>query len=295
MASPEEVIKPPREMGSREKRVTVMIMRNLGSVRSFKISPVLLAWSLLFFVAFAVVSVFAINGYLSLRRLTAEQKRKLNVLTEKSGAALIELQKTEQRIAILRDYIRDIEKPRKEAPEAATKEKPVPPPAKKREPAPEKEPAPKIAAPPAEKTEPAPPAPQPAPQEPPLQTEEKAEVLVDIRDLEIQKEETRLTLNFRLVNLDSGENAVGGYVHAIAKIEESDPPQSVSYPVEKLKEGIPVNYRRGQPFLIQRFKPMKARFDLSNTTHPPSSILFLVYDQSGKLMLDKAFEVKDDS
>lgn len=278
-----------------------MVMRSLGGVRSFKISPVLIVWSLLFFIAFTIVSIFAINGYLNLRRLTAAQERQLGALAEKSNADLRDLQKARQRIALLREYIRDIEKPRKEEREPVTKNKPEPPPEKKREPAPEEKPEPAVAPQPKEKTVPQPQTPQTAPQEqqgqkeePPAQKEEPPAALVDIRDLEMRKEGDLLMVDFKLVNLDSGEKAVGGYVHTIANIEVSAPLQQLSYPVEKLKEGMPVNYRRGQPFLIQRFRPMKARFDLTNTAQPPSSIRFIVYDQSGKLMLEKAFEVKDD-
>lgn len=294
MASPEEVVNPPRERGSREKRFTVMIMRSLGGVRSFKISPVLIVWSMLFFIVFAVVSIFAINGYLNLRRLMVEQKRQLVKMAEKSNDDLRAIQKAEQRIALLRGYIQDLEKPRKKKRGSATQKKTETPPEVRRRPAPKAKPAPVIAPPPEEKKKPEPSTSQPTPQESPVQAEKSAVALVDVRDLVMRKEDSRLTVDFKLFNLGSEENAAGGYVHTIAKIEESDPPQKLSYPIGKLKEGRPVNYRRGQPFLIQRFRPMKAKFDLTNTSHPPSSIHFIVYDQSGKLLLEKAFEVKDD-
>ncbi len=296
MAPPEEIARSSRERGRREKRITVMIMRNFGGVRSFKISPVLVLWSLLFFVAFMVVSVFAINGYLDLRRLTADQKRQLFEMVERSRSDLRDLQKAEQRIALLKDYIQDLEeKPLKETRQSVTKKKPKPLPKKTPEPVPEEKPESGITATaPTGKMEPAPAAPPPAPREPAAQTEASADAPVEIRELTMRKEGALLMLGFKLTNLDSENNAVGGYVHTLAKIEEGDPPQRLSYPVQKLQGGKPVNYRRGQPFLIQRFKPMTARFDLTQSAHPPSSIVFLVYDQSGKLILDEAFEVKDD-
>jgi hypothetical protein len=52
-----------------------------------------------------------------------------------------------------------------------------------------------------------------------------------------------------------------------------------------------VNFRRGQLFLIQRFKPVHGRFYLTSTSEPPTALRVLVYDQSGLLILEREFEV----
>ena len=104
-----------------------------------------------------------------------------------------------------------------------------------------------------------------------------------------------MTVDFRLTNLDPAEKAVGGYVHTLINIEGGNPPRLMIFPKQELKAGLPVNYRRGQAFLIQRFRPIRAGFDLTDTPQSPSSIRILVYEQSGKLVLNRAFEIGADS
>jgi len=77
--------------------------------------------------------------------------------------------------------------------------------------------------------------------------------IVDIKDMVIQKEGSKMTVNFKVVNVQPGETPAGGYIHIIARSKKSIPPKDWPYPEEKLQDGVPVNYRRGQLFLIQRF------------------------------------------
>ena len=115
---------------------------------------------------------------------------------------------------------------------------------------------------------------------------------VDIADMVIQREGSRLVVNFKLVNMHPEETAVGGYVHIIAINRQSDPPKEWSYPQEKLEDGKPANYRAGQIFLIHRFKQIQGKFNLGSSAESPSLIRFLVYDQPGALILEKDFEVR---
>ena len=238
-----------------------MIMRGLGGVRSFNISPVFVFCVVLFFIAFTIASLFAINGFLHLRRWTAVQKREINQLRKKADHRLKELLEVKQRMALLTSYVRDLENPQKVKRVLVPEEKPVP----------QKEAQP------------------PVPGKPATQ-------LVDVRGIAVRKEGSRMTVDFRLINLAPPEKAVGGYVHTLIKIEDSNPPRLMIFPKQKqLESGLPVNYRRGQPFLIHRFRPIKAGFDLTSIPQPPSSIRVLVYGQSGKLLLSKVFAVSEDS
>jgi hypothetical protein len=114
---------------------------------------------------------------------------------------------------------------------------------------------------------------------------------VDIKEMVIQKEGARMNVEFRLVNVSPGETAVGGYIHLIAMGDDPNPPPEWTFPKVQLEKGIPVNYRRGQLFLIQRFKPVHGRFFLKPQSEPPKALKVLVYDQSGLLILEREFEV----
>ena len=115
--------------------------------------------------------------------------------------------------------------------------------------------------------------------------------MVDIKDMIIQKEGTRMTVDFKLVNTNPDETAVGGYIHMFAMGKSDDPPPECTFPRVRVKEGIPVNFRRGQLFDIQRFKPVHGKFNFPPNSEPPTAIRVLVYDQSGVLLLEREFEV----
>ena len=113
LAAPEKIAQSSREGRGKEKRFNVMIMRGLGGVRSFNISPVFVFCVVLFFIAFTIASLFAINGFLHLRRWTAVQKREINQLRKKADHRLKELLEVKQRMALLTSYVRDLENPQK--------------------------------------------------------------------------------------------------------------------------------------------------------------------------------------
>lgn len=267
MAPGREGIPPLRERGSQENRFTVMIMRSVGDVRSFKISPRILFWAFLFLIAYLVVSIVVINSYIRLRQVSSLQDLKITQLTQEKAKTQKRLDRSRQHIALLEDYVRNLE----EQGQQETRETASPP---------VSQPAAKTA----RVVEPEEAAPETAPQ--------TAEV-VDIKDMVIQKEGPRMTVNFKLVNLNPGENAVGGYIHIIATGKGSQPPQEWSYPSEKIEKGLPVNYRRGLLFLIQRFKPIQGRFNLETSSSLPSIIRILVYDQAGSMILNRTFEVNN--
>jgi hypothetical protein len=119
--------------------------------------------------------------------------------------------------------------------------------------------------------------------------------VVDVRDMVIRRDGARMNIRFDLVNIQEGHNRVGGYVHIIARDYSADPPRLWVYPQEDLRDGVPVNYRKGQLFYINRYKPIKGKFHLNSQDRAPSSIFVLVYDQSGKTIFEKEFEVKNAS
>ena len=126
-----------------------------------------------------------------------------------------------------------------------------------------------------------------------MQEKEIFSDLVDVKDMVIQKEGSKVSANFKLVNIQPGEEAITGYVHTIAVSNQAGNLKVWAYPKVTLKNGVPLSYRRGQVFRIQRFRPFGAKFELSQDAAYPLSLKVLVYDQTGTIILRKFFEVSD--
>lgn len=261
-----EGIPPLKKKPHREKRFTVMIMGNLGRVRSFEVSPRIVFWTALFLILYIPLSVFFINRYFVLRSAHNNQATALNLLEKEATKDQKALLRSKEHIAFLEEYIDSLERDQEKESQPARKET-------------SETAASSMVAVNTTKAE------QPLSQN---------AGIVSIENMVITKDNSRIEVEFRLVNTQQGEEAVGGYVHIIARAE-GDNPKLWTFPYERLVNGLPENYRRGQLFLIKWFKPVQGRFDLPPHSDPPSSIKILVYDQSGILILEDEFEVKNET
>lgn len=278
MATTESEIPPVKKKPHDEDRLTIMIMRSLGRVRSFKISPHIVFCAILFLILYIPFSVFIINNYIGLYRANRTQSTKIEQLEEEVIKGQQNLSRFRQHVTLLEDYIRHLEEPQEQQKEksatrgnAHTTEKSA---ARKIEIIREQTVISDVESPPGDSEE-----------------EMKPIGAVDIKEMIIQKEGARMSVEFKLVNINPGETAVGGYIHLIAMGNDPNPPPEWTFPRVQLEEGIPVNFRRGQLFLIQRFKPVHGRFFLAPNSEPPTALKVLVYDQSGLLILEREFEV----
>lgn len=278
MAPTESEIPPVKKNPRDEDRLTIMIMRSLGRVRSFKISPHIVFWATLFFILYISLSVYIINNYIGLYRANRTQSTKIEQLEKEVIKEQKNLLRFRQHVTLLEDYIRHLEEPRKPQKEKSA--------TRKDEHRKEKSATRKIeiirgetVISDAESVA--------------VDSEEEMKPIgaVDIKDMIVQKEGARMSVEFKLVNMNPGETAVGGYIHLIAMGTDPNPPPEWTFPRVQLKEGIPVNFRRGQLFLIQRFKPVQGRFYLTPNSETPTALKVLVYDQSGLLILEREFEV----
>lgn len=242
----------------RRKRLTFLVMGSIGKVLSFQVSARLLSVCVLFLVAYLVVSLYVINDYIRLRAVSTQTDQRVSLLEEENATQKKSLGKSGQHVALLEGYIRHLEEgadlsaPAKRDQQGAGAVKVVVP---------------------------------ATPQKP-----EKPQ-LVDVTDMVIQKEGGSMSVGFKLVNTQPGEGAVGGYIHLVAIDKRSTPPKEWTYPQEKLEKGSPSSYRRGQIFLIQKFKQINARLQLGSPSESPSAIKVLVYDQAGEIMLEKEMDV----
>lgn len=122
-------------------------------------------------------------------------------------------------------------------------------------------------------------------------TESSLPKIVDIEDLKIRRDKSMINVTFRIVNRQSNEEPIGGYIFVLASVKDSDQSEVWVYPRSALKDGLPVNYREGLRFLIQRFKTIESKYALSRSINDPLVLKILVYDRNGTLILKKVVGV----
>ncbi|MFH1349833.1 MAG: hypothetical protein ABII26_02745 [Pseudomonadota bacterium] len=263
METPKQKKVSIKDKAPRKRKSTVMIIGSVGKVRSFKISNRLVFYTCLFFVLYIPISLLIINDWFELRRVMVIQSGQIKDLEKGISTSKKILYKSKQRIALLEDYIINFEE-RQEESERPTKGKDV------------KEPG----------------STQSTGQAPKEQVERtESNVTINIKNMVIQREKSMMTVNFNLVNTKPDDDPASGYIHVVAMDRKVDPTREWVYPKVELQNGVPLNYRRGKPFLIKRFKPIQGEFILEPDSKTPSYIKVLVYDQTGNLILKEEFEV----
>jgi len=236
-----------------------MVMGRVGKVRSFKISRRLFFWAALFFAAYVPFSVYLVNRYFELRNESVVQRESIERLERDLLRSTNTLSRSKEHIMFLEDYILQMEKPAEQAAEPAK--------------SPEKR-AEVVSRKPSEEKGP-----------------EQNQATISVEELVVEKQGGKLVVNFKLVNLLPGDAGIGGYVYIMAKNQGSPPRQEWMYPQVKLVNGLPENFKRGQLFLIQRFKPIQGKLTVGSGQDAPTILDILVYDQTGNIMLRKDFEI----
>jgi hypothetical protein len=257
MATVGQGIPPVKKPRAHERSMTVMVMGKVGKVRSFRLSRRLLFWALLFFAAYLPFSVYLVNRYFELSHGNRDRQNKIQLLEKDLTRSAQALSRSREHILFLEDYIFQMENLDEQASQ----------PAKPQE----------------KKTEEA------APSPPEATVQEKESPIVSVEDLVMEKQGGTLEVHFKIVNLLPGDATVGGYVHLAAKGEGGTARPEWTYPQVNRVEGLPESFRRGQMFLIQRFKPMEGKLPLGSGPDAPSMLEILVYDQAGKILLQKEY------
>ena len=119
------------------------------------------------------------------------------------------------------------------------------------------------------------------------------ERMVDIRDMTLRIEGSRLVVDFKLYKVLESESSIRGYVHILVRDKNTSPPRELAFPYAELKNGKPINYRRGQLFEIKRFKPIHGNFPLTAGSQSYSTVTVLVYDREGTPIHTGEYEVSD--
>jgi hypothetical protein len=241
----EEIARPSRN----KKRLTIMIFKEIGKVKIITISPRLLLGASLFLIFYIVVTLFLTNAYLAYfyplksDGIDEIQAERIAKLSKELIRVTKNLERSEQHIALLEDYIKE---EKEQSPESVAAGD---------------------------------------------YTESSSPKLVGIEELKVKRDSSTINVAYRIVNRQSNEEPIGGYIFILANLKDSDQSEVWVYPSSPLKDGLPVNYKRGQRFFIQNFKSISNRYTLSKSTDKPLILEILVFDRDGKLVLKKVVEV----
>lgn len=231
-----------RRPSKAKERLTVMIFKGVGKVKTFKISAHFLLWVSLFFIFYIVVTIFLTNLFIDYYRnnkMLADENAELRAMLIKAKKSLEE---SKQHIALLDDYITE-KKDQSPRPLSAVDH-----------------------------------------------TESSLTKLVDIDELKVERNKSTIKVDFRIINKQVNEEPIGGYIFVLVSIKDSDKSEVWVYPNSPLKDGIPINYRSGQRFFIQRFKSISSQYTLNKSINRPLIFKIFVYDRNGTLILKKVVE-----
>lgn len=239
-----------------------MIMGRIGKVRTFKISPRVIFLTLLFLTLYLPISVLVFNHWVDLRRTTRQQQARLDEIALKLERTERALFKFKQHVVLLETYIESMGTQESQSVDEPNHGAVVETPSQGAETAEEEAPP--------EASEPE---------------------LVDVEKMAFSIEPGAFLVDFNLTNIDRGEDPVSGYIHILATGTENGETWWEVYPRGSVEDGLPVNYRVGQPFIIQRFKPVQGRFDMGSQRGAPTTVRVVVYDDTGRLIYNTPFEV----
>lgn len=122
-------------------------------------------------------------------------------------------------------------------------------------------------------------------------TESWVSDVVDVTDIEVDREGPTLTVTFRIANKRPDAEPMGGYIFVLTRVKGADHSDVWVYPNCPLKEGLPAHYKRGHRFSIQRFIGINTTYTLNKSVDDPLILQIVVYDKTGTLILIKQVEV----
>ena len=132
------------------------------------------------------------------------------------------------------------------------------------------------------------PKPQTQPQTKPAQAaippEPTSSDLVGVKLVKVRRQGSELKVIFDVTNRRDPANPAVGYVTVVLRAQRAGRPWIEAWPPMRLTPlGRPINYRRGTPFSVQRYRRLRANFAIGDKVF--ERLEFLVYSREGELLL----------
>ena len=241
--------------------ITIMIMGNVGRIRSFTISRRILLWASVFLLIYILLSLFVIIRFINVSSRYGALSERLKDINEKYDRMEKDFLEAKQHAANLDAYLGTREQKEK----SSTIQRAV--------------------------------EAVPAGDKPTAVVSEKGNEIkqesVDIEGLNIRRSDKGVVIDFKLVNMNLEETPVEGYVHIIVSNKNNNFPETWNEPSKEIRNGQPSDYRSGEHFTIQRFKQFHREFMSNSVSGTPSSISIQAYNPSGELILKKVYDVNN--
>jgi hypothetical protein len=103
----------------------------------------------------------------------------------------------------------------------------------------------------------------------------------------INKNDNRIGFSFILRNIVKARKAISGTSFVILKNDHD----AVAYPSIKLRYGRPVNFRKGRPFYVARFKTVRHRIQDVEHLGNFNEATILVYSKHGQKLVNKTVPI----
>lgn len=238
------------------KEITIMIIGSIGRIRSFTISRRILLWSSICLSLYILISLFIVFWFVDTSSRYRNQAEMIKENEERYNGIEKDLLKAQQYAANLEEYIKTSwgqKETDEEEGQAVDSSN-------------------------SSDTE---------------KGREQTANYIGIEGLSIRRLESGVVVDFRLVNMNSEDVAIEGYMHLIVGDENNNFPPVWNSPSREIKDGLPSDFRRGERFVIQRFKQYHREFSSDTSSGMPSTISILVYDFSGNLIQKSVHDVND--
>jgi hypothetical protein len=243
--------RPTRRSFENQRRLTVMVFKNVGKVFTFKVSATLLLFAAIFLTLYIIATLFITNEYLDNYRRGEQYKGKIASLNAELEMANQNIEKCKEDIAFLNNYIEDQINTVSFSDDVA--EDPI--------------------------------------EDEPSNTDVTKHKLVDVEDLEVKRKNSVISLRFKLLNTLNNDEPVGGYVFVIVSLKESDKIERWVYPSCSLKDGMPENYKKGVRFFIRRFTIIEGDYKIGKTTDKTLTLAIVVYNRDGDVIFTRTSEL----
>jgi len=103
----------------------------------------------------------------------------------------------------------------------------------------------------------------------------------------INKNDNRIGFSFILRNVEKARKAISGTSFVVLKNDHD----AVGYPSIKLRYGRPVNFRKGRPFYVARFKTVRHRIQDVEHLGEFTEATILVYSKHGRRLVNKTVPI----
>ena len=113
-----------------------------------------------------------------------------------------------------------------------------------------------------------------------------------IKNVIILKKDNTLKINFHLFNL-SKTKKIKCYLHLIAFGKDTQTIRYLSDPAKKLHNGAPKDYKLSQTTVVRKYIVITREFPCKDIDTLINRLKVIIYNQSGSLILEKEFEIKN--